>query len=41
MKPEREGTMSYEERRRFAVGVLKGIAAPVTAGNVEFLLAWM
>ena len=41
MKPEREGTMSYEERRRFAVGVLKGIAAPVTAGNVETLLAWM
>ena len=41
MKPEREGTMSYEDRRRFAVGVLKGIAAPVTAGNVEFLLAWM
>ena len=40
-KPEREGTMSYEDRRRFAVGVLKGIAAPVTAGNVEFLLAWM
>ena len=41
MKREREGTMSYEDRRRFAVGVLKGIAAPVTAGNVEFLLAWM
>ena len=40
-KPEREGTMSYEDRRRFAVGVLKGIAAPITAGNVEFLLAWM
>ena len=41
MKRERKGTMSYEDRRRFAVGVLKGIAAPVTAGNVEFLLAWM
>ena len=41
MKPEREGTMSYEERRRFAVGVLKGIGAPTTPGNVEFLLAWM
>lgn len=41
MKPERKGTMSYEDRRRFAVGVLKGIAAPVTAGNVETLLAWM
>lgn len=41
MKPETKGTMSYEDRRRFAVGVLKGIAAPVTAGNVEFLLAWM
>lgn len=41
MKREREGTMSYEDRRRFAVGVLKGIAAPVTAGNVETLLAWM
>lgn len=41
MKPERKGTMSYEDRQRFAVGVLKGIAAPVTAGNVETLLAWM
>ena len=41
MKRERKGTMSYEDRRRFAVGVLKGIAAPVTAGNVETLLAWM
>ena len=41
MKPETKGTMSYEDRRRFAVGVLKGIAAPVTAGNVETLLAWM
>ncbi len=41
MKRETKGTMSYEERRRFAVGVLKGIAAPVTPGNVEFLLAWM
>jgi hypothetical protein len=41
MKRETEGTMSYEDRRRFAVGVLKGIAAPITAGNVETLLAWM
>ena len=41
MVKETKGTMSYEDRRRFAVGVLKGLDAPVTGGNVLTLLGWM
>lgn len=41
MAPEDKGRMKYEDRLRFAVGVLKGIGAPLTAGNTEVLLAWM
>ena len=41
MIKESKGTMSYEDRRKFAVGLLKGLDAPVTGGNVLTLLGWM
>jgi hypothetical protein len=35
------GTMSFEDRLRFAKDLLSNLDAPETAGNVHFLLAWM
>lgn len=33
--------MAFEDRRRFAEDVLKGIEAPLTPQNMELMLAWM
>ena len=34
-------TMGFEDRRRFAETILKGIEAPLTPQNMELMLAWM
>ena len=35
------GTMSYEDRLRFAKDILNGLGAPENPGSIHFLLAWM
>ncbi len=34
-------TMAPEQRQQFALQVLQGLGAPITAGNMDALLAWM
>ncbi len=38
---ESPNTMSYEDRLQFSIDILEGLDAPITAGNVHLLLAWM